>query len=503
MTSPAVPQSTRLPAEPFLDQLFGAFWPEHALAARPRHVLAALGAGLLAAVVLPFRDAGVGTFMVLMAVGGVVASAWVVALATAERRLATPYHLGALALCTLLVATVFLRDAEWIVALCVMAAVAVAVATLTEGRSLPALLASGLAVPLAALRGLPWLGRSVTASRTSRSWAPALRTVAVSAFLVLVFGLLFASADALFASWAGAVVPDVTGSTFVMRTILTAVVAGATLAGVYVALNPPQVERAAPPAGRPVARPFEWLVPVGAVVVLFGVFVAAQLTVMFGGHDYLRRTTGLTYAEYVHQGFGQLTFATLLTLGVVAAAARKAPRGTPRERLLLRVVLGLLCLLTLVVVASALYRMHVYEQAYGFTRLRLLVSVFEGWLGLVVLFVLAAGLRLRGPWVPRAALLSGAVSLLALALANPDAWIAQHNVDRFEETGKVDTSYLAALSDDAVPVLAGAGFSAACLGSSTAPADDDWLEWNLGRQRAADAARTSDGSSCPAAPSAG
>ena len=70
-------------------------------------------------------------------------------------------------------------------------------------------------------------------------------------------------------------------------------------------------------------------------------------------------------------------------------------------------MLGALCLLTLVVVASALYRMHVYEEAYGFTRLRLLVSVFEGWLGLVVLLVLGAGLRLRGSWVPRAVLLSG------------------------------------------------------------------------------------------------
>ena len=47
---------------------------------------------------------------------------------------------------------------------------------------------------------------------------------------------------------------------------------------------------------------------------------------IFGGHDYLERTTGLTYAEYVHQGFGQLTVATALTLLVVWAAARKAPR---------------------------------------------------------------------------------------------------------------------------------------------------------------------------------
>ena len=76
--------------------------------------------------------------------------------------------------------------------------------------------------------------------------------------------------------------------------------------------------------------------------------------------------------------------------------------------------------------------MHVYEQAYGFTRLRLLVAVFEGWLGVVVVLVLGAGVRLRGAWVPRAALLTGAVSLLALAAVNPDAWIARHNVDRFD-----------------------------------------------------------------------
>jgi two-component system sensor histidine kinase BaeS len=495
MTSPALPRAATAPARPFLDVLFGAFWPEHSLPAKPWYVAAAVAAGLLAAVVLPFRDAGLGSFLVLMTVGGVVASA--------DRRLRTPYHLAALALCTLLVATVFLRDAGWIVALCLLTAGAVAVVTLTEGRSLPALLVSGLAVPFAALRGLPWLGRSVTASRGSRSWAPALRTVGLSALLVLVFGLLFASADAVFATWAGAVVPDVTGPTVLMRALLTAVVAGATLTGVYVALNPPNVEHVALPAGQPVRRPFEWLVPVGAVTGLFAVFVAAQLTVMFGGHAYLRRTTGLTYAEYVHQGFAQLTFTTLLTLAVVAVAARKAPRASARQRLLLRAVLGALCLLTLVVVASALYRMHVYEQAYGFTRLRLLVSVFEGWLGLVVLLVLVAGLRLRGPWVPRAVLLSGAASLLGLAMVNPDAWIAGHNIDRFAETGKVDTSYLSELSDDAVPALSRAGFGPACLGSSATRPLDDWLEWNLGRHRAAVALGTPASVGCAVAPSAG
>ena len=209
-----------------------------------------------------------------------------------------------------------------------------------------------------------------------------------------------------------------------LRAFLAVAVGGVVLAATYLALNPPSVELAGGPA-RPVANRYEWLAPVLLVDAVFLVFLGAQATVIFGGHDYLERTTGLTYAEYVHQGFGQLTVATALTLLVVWAAARKAPRATSADLAWLRGSLGLLCVLTLVVVASALYRMHVYQEAYGFTRLRLLVDVFEGWLGLLVLGVMAAGLTLRAAWLPRAALLSGAGLLLVLAAVNPDAWIAR------------------------------------------------------------------------------
>ena len=112
----------------------------------------------------------------------------------------------------------------------------------------------------------------MTASQRSRSWAPLLRTVLISAVLLLVFGLLFASADALFAQWADALVPDITAPTLVLRAFVTALVTGATLVGVYVALNPPQVEQIALPDAKPVRRPFEWLVPVGIVVALFAAF---------------------------------------------------------------------------------------------------------------------------------------------------------------------------------------------------------------------------------------
>jgi hypothetical protein len=132
--------------------------------------------------------------------------------------------------------------------------------------------------------------------------------------------------------------------------------------------------------------------------------------------------------------------------------------------------------------------MDLYQDAYGFTRLRLLVDLFEGWLGLVVIGVLVAGVRLRGWWLPRMALLTGAALLLGLGLANPDAWIARHNIDRYETTGKVDWSYLRGLSADAAPTLAALPpEEAACALESPTPEKDGWAGWNLSRQRAADA----------------
>jgi hypothetical protein len=204
---------------------------------------------------------------------------------------------------------------------------------------------------------------------------------------------------------------------------------------------------------------------------------------MFGGHAYLQQTTGLTYAEYVHAGFGQLTVATMLTLTVVAWAARKAAPGRRRD-----FALGALCVMTIVVVVSALSRMRLYEEAYGFTRLRLLVSVFEGWLGVLVLLVIVAGVVGARHWLVPVAVRLGAAGLLGLAIINPDLYIAQHNIARADAPVAIDLQYLGQLSTDAYPALIRlpdqqsecARRQAAALG------DDDWLAWNLSRNHARD-----------------
>ena len=454
------------------------YWPD-APRRRPGIVAAAAGAGVLAATVLPERDLGLGTSMVFAAVVGTVFAAGTT---RASGRRWTRLDVLDAALVALLLATLFVRDAEWITVLCLLAALALAALNSTKAASVLALLGTAAAVPLAAVRGLPWLRRTLKPSSSLQAWLPAARTAVLSAVLLLVFGALFASADALFGSWVDALTPDITWNAQPARAVLATFIAAGTLAAAFVALAPPAVDRLRLPLGTS-RNEFEWLAPVLVVDAVFLAFLIAQATAMFGGHDYLQQTTGLTYAEYVHEGFGQLTVATMLTLTVVAWAARKAASGRRRD-----FALGALCVMTIVVVVSALYRMHLYEEAYGFTRLRLLVSVFEAWLGVVVVLVIVAGVVGARRWLVPVAVRLGAAGLLGLAMVNPDLYIAQHNIARADASVGIDWKYLGELSTDAYPALARLPddqFECATRYSAKL-GDNDRLEWNLSREGARD-----------------
>jgi hypothetical protein len=460
---------------PVLDPVFGRFWPDTARA-HPGAGLSAAAVGLLAGLVLPNRSAGLALFLVALTAG------LTAAYAAAHRR--DPFTLTCLVLAGLCTLPIVLLDATWIGVLCLLAGASSVVAGVCRVRRFHEFLLAGASWPLAGLRDLPWLGRTLSRLTGHGSAPRVVVTALLSGLAVLVFGLLFVSADAVVASWVDVVLPDLTIDAIVQRVFIAVAVAGATLAAAYLALNPPNVQVLSTGRARSVAHRFEWLVPVLLVDVVFAVFVAAQLSVLFGGHDYVRRTTGLTYADYVHQGFGQLTVATLLTFLVVWAASHWAGDAAA-DRAWLRGSLGGLCALTLVVVGSALYRMHLYQQAYGFTRLRLFVDTFEGWLGVLVVAVALAGVVRWGVWVPRFALVTGVAGLLGLAVINPDAWIAERNLDRYADTGRVDWHYLRALSADAVPVFEDrSDLEVACGLPRHWDRHDDWLAWNLGRARA-------------------
>ncbi|MFD5816848.1 DUF4153 domain-containing protein [Streptomyces sp. NPDC127038] len=352
-----------------------------------------------------------------------------------------------------LLAVPALRDADWPSTLAVVAAIGLGSLALNGGRGWPAVLLGPVSVLNSVLTGVSWGWRGLRErfGGARQSVGVGLRAFVVSALLLLVFGALFAGADAAFADLLGDLVPDTSVAGGPWRVVLLAAGIVAALAVAHTAAAPVRLDRVVVPAGRPRNR-VEWALPLIVLTVLFAAFNAVQLVVLFGGYDAVLKSTHQTYSEYARQGFWQLLFVTLLTLIVVVLALRWAPRDGSGDRRLVRGVLGTLCALTLVVVASAVRRMDMYVEVYGLTRLRISVLAGELWLGLVIVLIMAAGVW-GARWLPRAVLLSAAAGVLAFGLMSPDGLIAEQNVQRYEDTGNFDVQYARDLSADAVPAL--------------------------------------------------
>jgi hypothetical protein len=392
--------------------------------------LAVLAAAFAAAGLLPGAPLGVGVML--------VASLVALAAATAARPTFDAFVFGGFAL--LFAALPVIRDAGWVVALDLSAAWLLGAAAVS-GPTLAAPLA-----PLIRLRELSVLVPSIPPGAP-----PVVRGVVLGGVLLTPFAALFLTADAAFAELAQGV-PLPSAAALPGRTLAFAVVL---LVAAGLALSACRPLRASVPRVPRRLTPWEWGIPLVVLDALFLAFVVVQLAVLFGGNEHVLRTAGLTYAEYARQGFWQLLAAAALTFAVVGAAAVVADAPRRSERFILRLLLGILCLLTIVVVVSALRRLLLYEEAFGLTRLRLLAEAVALWFGALFALVVAAGLSVHvRRQLPRIAIAGTAVALLTFSFVNPDGLIAERNVERWRDTGRLDVAYLQTLSTDAAPALA-------------------------------------------------
>ncbi|WP_320672439.1 DUF4153 domain-containing protein [Patulibacter defluvii] len=347
-----------------------------------------------------------------------------------------------------------LRDAGWVVAVAVAGSLAATGAAVARPPRWSAIAPAVLA-PLRLPAGQALVVRSALAGAprvSARQGVAVVRGLAAAGALVVCFGGLFASADPAFADVAdGLLRVDRDPADLLWRLALAAAVAGVAGALARAALGGPRAA-AGPVAGGAADGEAqrgrtEALIAVAALVLLFVAYLAVQLQVLFGGDEYVRRTTGLGYGEYARQGFVRLLVVAVLTLAVVGVLARHRDRAV-------RALLGALCVLTLVVLASAELRLQLVQDAYGLSRVRYGGQAVLLWLAAVLLLVLAAGAH---PAVarraPRIALVATAAAVLVFAVSDPDRRIAESAVARAAAGGTVDVDYLSSLSADALPAV--------------------------------------------------
>ena len=369
-------------------------------------------------------------------------------------------------------------------------------------------------------------GRSVRRDRDGDGWTrsiprwagPVGRGLLIGIPLALIFAVLFASADPIFRRGLDDVLGlqidlgDHPGSRAFVLAIAWLAVAMLTVASTGI----PAMERGSSLGAAAPSPPIDRLRGLGvleALVILLVIdavvaaFVGLQLAYLFGGLDTLA-AIGMTYSDYARRGFFELVAAACLAGAVVIGLETTVER---RSRPYLAALLGLVGLSAVVLVSAAM-RLRLYQDAYGWTELRLYVLVTIVSLGAAL--VVAAGLvvtnrtrwlghglavdRRRGPGRAqrhRALGVRGGAQPRARHRSVPGPAGRQADLDR---------AYLSVLPDDAIPVVVATLPSlpdadrAASRGSSTSagsssrpiPRTRAWPAWNLGRERARAALQT-------------
>lgn len=178
-----------------------------------------------------------------------------------------------------------------------------------------------------------------------------------------------------------------------------------------------------------------------AVDVLYLAFLAVQSAGLFGGPEYVERL-GVSYAEWARSGFFQMVGVTAVNLSLTLAAMSLS-RREGKAWAILRWLCGLLAAESLVLLASAAWRMTLYVSAYGLSFKR-----FMTYWGMVMmaLFLLMGLWKAGNPdfqfckWAFPAAL----AGWLILNCVPVDYLVARNQVDRYldGQSSTVSVNYL-------------------------------------------------------------
>ena len=356
------------------------------------------------------------------------------------------------------------------------------------------------APPVALFRAVPHaLRRAAQAtehirSARARAW---VRGLALTLPVLFVFALLLAEADPTFARWR-----DTLDAFFSTWEFLPRVLFFTALLGLVVGAYGYALSDSAAPLATTDREPVRWLgatervMLLAAVTALLWLFLALQLGYFFGSQP--RATApGMTFAEYARRGFAELSIVASASVVLILFAEHFGQRD--RHVRLAQLVAYALVVAVLLLLASALHRVLLYEAAYGFTTARLYAQAYMTVVAtaLLLLAVEVAHTLDTGRLFRRTAAV-GSVLFVALLYWNHEAWIARRNIDRFASTGKLDIAYLTnELSPDALPAIVDrmaslpaptqAELRAAIrkrYATGTTLADGRWFEWNRSRSSA-------------------
>lgn len=187
-----------------------------------------------------------------------------------------------------------------------------------------------------------------------------------------------------------------------------------------------------------------------AIAAVYTIFAVVQFRYLFAEQTL---PYGLTYTEYARKGFFELLFLTGINIFIILLTVHFTKHKTGPAAKTIRALCVYLCAMTLVLLASSFYRMWLYNEDDGLTRLRFLVFgflIFEG-AGLLATFYYIIKPKFN---IIAVYLGIGLAYYLVLNLVPMDYFVAKSQVDMYLEGRRKGVEYALTLSSDAAPQIA-------------------------------------------------
>lgn len=190
---------------------------------------------------------------------------------------------------------------------------------------------------------------------------------------------------------------------------------------------------------------------ISIIYILFGV---VQFGYFFLPTKTMAYVLGLTSSEYAVRGFGELLFISCLNFAIIAAVLTFTKQKDGKTKGYIKGLCTVLVAFNFVIMASSHMRLAYYELSYGYTLARFISHSF---MILLVIFNVIMLLRIYFDKVRLIKYFAVAALLYfcALIAVNPESWVVNNNIQRYNTTGKIDTAYMFTLSGDAVSEACG------------------------------------------------
>ncbi len=291
-------------------------------------------------------------------------------------------------------------------------------------------------------------------SSTAR-WKRILIGIAMALPVLIIFTILFSSADLAFQQFVTSIfnihLPDTFfGHVFVLFVIFT--ISLGILEYLFKLTGTINTVNEEKPTKETSGRELEIQVFLYLIATLFLVFIVFQITYLFGG-DVNITNKGFTYAEYARKGFWELLSVASATLLILFITDIYTKREVSRKKWF-TIPSTIIILEIFIIITSAFKRLMLYQEAYGMTALRFYVAGFILFLGVIfILLAIKFIYERKENFFAFGTLITIIAFLVGVNLINPDAFIARKNIEQFNKTGKIDVKYLTNLSADALPQI--------------------------------------------------